>query len=248
MAFDQQWGAPPHQPTLTDTDVHVWSAALDLPETQVQWFSYLLAPDERTRAARFHFAKDRNHYTVSRGLLRTILGRYLRIEPQQVQFRYESHGKPTLICPPGKTPVRFNVSHAHGEVLMGFTRDREIGVDIELIRTIDEAEQIAERFFSAQENEVFRSLAPDVRAQAFFNCWTRKEAYIKAIGEGLSMPLDRFDVTLAPGDPALLLATRPNADEAQRWKLQSLDPVPGYVAALCIEGHDWQATCWRWPS
>lgn len=248
MAPDQQWGPPPIAPVLADTDVHVWCAALDLPATQLQWLRYVLAPDEQTRAARFHFAKDRDHFIASRGLLRTILGRYLRIEPQQVQFSYGSHGKPTLPGPDDRLPLRFNVSHAKGMALFAFTRWRELGVDIEQIRPIEEAEQIAERFFSAQENVVFRRIDPSLIEVAFFNCWTRKEAYIKARGEGLSLPLDQFDVTLAPGDPALLLATRPDPDEAKRWKLWSMDPAPGYVAALCVEGDDWQPTYWRWPS
>lgn len=247
IAFDPQWGTPPAEPTLTDQDVHVWCAALDRPAAQIDWLTGLLAQDERTRAGRFHFANDRNHYIASRGLLRSILGRYLRVAPQQIQFSYGSHGKPTLHSSTGQLPLRFNVSHTRGLALFAFTRQRELGVDVEQIRPIEEAEQIAERFFSARENVVFTSLDPAVRDQAFFNCWTRKEAYIKARGEGLSLPLDQFDVTLAPGEPPLLLATRPDADEAARWKLWSMTPASGFVGALCVEGHDWQPICWRWP-
>jgi 4'-phosphopantetheinyl transferase len=248
MSPDQHWGPPPNAPVLSDADVHVWAAPLDLPAAQTHALASLLAPDEQTRAARFHFAKDRDHFTASRGLLRTMLGRYLRIDPRLVQFSYGSHGKPTLGGPHASAPLRFNVSHTKGMALFAFTRTRELGVDLEQIRPIDEAEQIAERFFSAQENSVFRRLDRSVLEVAFFNCWTRKEAYIKARGEGLSLPLDQFDVTLAPGDPALLLATRPDPEEARRWKLWSLEPAPGYVGALCVEGHDWQPTYWRWPS
>lgn len=247
IAFDPAWGMPPAEPALTDRDVHVWCAALDRPTTQIEWLTNLLAQDERTRAGRFHFAKDRNHYIASRGLLRSILGRYLQVAPQQIQFSYGSHGKPTLHSTAAQPPLRFNVSHAGGLALFAFTRTRELGVDIELIRPIEEAEQIAQRFFSERENVVFTSLARTVHEQAFFNCWTRKEAYIKARGEGLSLPLDQFDVTLAPGEPALLLATRPDPDEASRWKLWSMEPASGYVGALCVEGHDWQPTYWRWP-
>ena len=247
MPADQSWSAPPVAPVLTDATVQVWSAGLDRSVQEQQSFAAVLAPDERQRAARFHFERDRNHFVVSRGLLRTILGRYLRIDTREVHFSYGSHGKPALVAPPDRAPLRFNVSHTHGEVLLAFTSRRELGVDIEQIRTIEDAAMIAERFFSAQENVVFRALDPQVRDQAFFNCWTRKEAYIKARGEGLSLPLDQFDVTFAPGDPARLLATRPDPTEARRWTLVSLTPAAGYIAALCVEGDDWQATCWRWP-
>jgi 4'-phosphopantetheinyl transferase len=128
------------------------------------------------------------------------------------------------------------------------TCQRELGVDIECIHAIPDAEQIAARYFSAHENAVLRSLPANQKQEAFFNCWTRKEAYIKAIGDGLAQPLAEFDVALAPGEPARLLRIKDNAQAAARWSIQALTPAPGYVAALVVKGHDWQLKCWQWSS
>ena len=148
-----------------------------------------------------------------------------------------------------RTPdaIRFNLSHSHGKALYAISRGREVGVDLEFIRCDLEAEQIAERFFSHSEIETLRALPPSLRKYAFFLCWTRKEAYIKARGEGLSMSLDQFDVSLTPGKPAALLRTNPDSDEALRWSLRDLKPASGYAAALAIRGSDFTLSCWQWP-
>ena len=143
--------------------------------------------------------------------------------------------------------IRFNLSHSHGKALYAVSRGREIGVDLEFIRGDLEAEQIAERFFSHSEIETLRALPLSLRKHAFFLCWTRKEAYIKARGEGLSLPLDQFDVSLIPGEPAALLSTQSDSDEALRWSLRNLTPASGYAAALATEGRDWTLSCWQWP-
>jgi 4'-phosphopantetheinyl transferase len=131
--------------------------------------------------------------------------------------------------------------------LYAVARGREVGIDLEFIRRDLEVEQIAERFFSRQEIATLRALPADLRRDAFFLCWTRKEAYIKARGEGLSLPLDQFDVSLIPGEPAALLSTRPDSDEALRWSLQELPLGSGYVAALAVEGRGRSFSCWQWP-
>jgi len=246
-ALRRLWTPPPADLTLSSDDVHVWRAALDQPESRIRQFAHCLSADERARAERFHFERDRRHFIVGRGLLRAILGCYLSIEPHRLEFCYGSHGKPEL----GETSVgrrlRFNLSHSQGLVLYGVTRDREIGIDLERIRPIPKAEQIAQRFFSARENAVFRALPPGQGSEAFFNCWTRKEAYIKAVGDGLARPLDRFDVSFAPGEPARLLHVEGDPQEASRWGLLALTPAAGYVAALVVEGHGWRLACWEWP-
>jgi 4'-phosphopantetheinyl transferase len=122
-----------------------------------------------------------------------------------------------------------------------------VGIDLERIRLDLAVAEIAERFFSRREVAMLRALSTDVQQQAFFRCWTRKEAYIKARGEGLSLPLDQFDVSLAPGEPAAVLGTQPDPSEASRWSLQELTPAPGYAAALAVKGHSWRLTCWQWP-
>jgi len=245
-AFDSLWGLPPSDLALSSDHIHVWCASLDQPASCVQQFAQSLSADERVRAERFHFEQHRNRFIAGRGLLRMILSYYTGIEPSRLQFCYGPHGKPALTEASSSDRLCFNLSHSQELALFAVTRDREIGVDLECVRPISDAEQIAERFFSAQENAVFRALPRNQKQQAFFNCWTRKEAYIKARGEGLSLPLKQFDVSLIPGEPAKLLSIRGDPEEASKWSLQALSPAPGYVAALAVEGHGWDLACWRW--
>jgi 4'-phosphopantetheinyl transferase len=131
--------------------------------------------------------------------------------------------------------------------LYAVARGREIGIDLEFMRCDLEVEEIAERFFSRRETATLRALPTDLRKYAFFLCWTRKEAYIKARGEGLSLPLNQFDVSLIPGEPAALLSAQPDSDEALRWSLHEMTIASGYVAALAVEGRGWSLSCWQWP-
>ncbi len=231
---------------LESSEVHVWRASLDRAAPVVQGLLKTLAPDERKRAERFYFQADRDHFIVARGTLRAILSRYLATVPDQVCFSYSRHGKPELAKEFDRSWLRFNVSHSHGLALFAISRNREIGVDLEAIRPDVAGEKIAERFFSPQEVCVLRALPRDLQDEAFFNCWTRKEAYIKAKGEGLSMPLDTFDVSLVPGESASLLSTKAEPEEASRWSLRELFPAPGFAAAVAVEGKDWQLKCWEW--
>lgn len=228
-------------------EVTVWCARLDQPASRVGSLRPVLAEDERARADRFHFEKDRTHFTVARATLRTILGGCLGIDPRQLQFSYSHYGKPSLATGSADDRLRFNVSHSGGMALFALSNNRELGVDIEFIRPDIEHDRIAERFFSPREVSVLLSLPEALRTEAFFNCWTRKEAYIKARGEGLSFPLDQFDVSLRPGEPAALLETLGDAGEAARWRLHAMDPREGYAAAIAVEGKDWRLNCWRWP-
>ena len=181
--------------------------SLDQTQSQIQSFLHTLAADEQARAERFHFERDREHFIVARGVLRAILGRYLNRAPERLSFCYGAHGKPALAGEAGADAIRFNVSHSHGVALYAVTRGREVGIDLERIRFDLAVLEIAERFFSRREVATLRTLPTEAQRQAFFRCWTRKEAYIKARGEGLSLPLDQFDVSLAPGEPAALLGT-----------------------------------------
>ena len=242
-----QWRAPPETLVLGCDEVHVWRATLDQTQSQIQSFLHNLAADEQARAERFYFERDRERFIVARGVLRAILGGYLNQAPECLSFCYRSHGKPALAGESGGDVIRFNVSHSHGIALYAVTRGREVGIDLEHIRSDLVVEEIAERFFSRREVAMLRALPTEAQRQAFFRCWTRKEAYIKARGEGLSLPLDQFDVSLAPGEPAALLGTRPDPSEASRWSLQELIPTPGYVAALAVEGRGLSLACWQWP-
>jgi len=245
--LEHPWRPPPADLTLSSNDVHVWHATLDQPVTCVQQLARTLSDDERMRAGRFYFEQDRKRFIVGRGVLRAILGRYVGIEPSRLQFCYGSQGKPYLAERFDGGTLRFNLAHSHELALYAFTRRREIGIDLEHVCAEVACEPIAARFFSPRESATLRALPATVKQKAFFTCWTRKEAYIKARGEGLSLPLDQFDVSLAPGEPATLLNMRGDPLEASRWSLQELIPSPGYVAALAVEGHGWRLACWEWP-
>ena len=246
-SFDSIWLPSPEHLSLSSSAVHVWRASLDQSSSQLARFRNTLAADERSKADRFYFRRDRDHFIAARGILRAILGRYLNKAPEDISFSYSNHGKPALVSESGADAVRFNISHSHGTALYVVTRDREIGVDLELIRDDVEVEQIAERFFSHREIAALHALPVDLRRRAFFLCWTRKEAYIKARGEGLSLPLDQFEVSIVPGEPAALVSVEHRSSEVLRWSLRELFPAADYVAALAVEGRDWNLACWQWP-
>jgi len=241
------WRSPPETLALDCDEVHVWRANLDQTPSQIQGFLHNLAADEWARAERFYFERDREHFIVARGVLRSILGRYLNRMPESLSFRYGSHGKPALAEESDGDAIRFSVSHSHGVALYAITRGREVGIDLERIRFDLAVAEIAERFFSRREAAMLRTLPTEEQSQAFFRCWTRKEAYIKARGEGLSLPLDQIDLSLAPGEPEAILGTQQDSSEASRWSLHELIPAPGYVAALAAEGQGWRLICWQWP-
>lgn len=234
---------------LDPRQVHVWVASLDRTEIERSQLVSILSDEEMDRAARFHFDRDRFHYIAGRGILRQLIGRYLNVHPAQLAFTYGEHGKPALTesFQSATQQFEFNLSHSHGMALYAFTMNRPVGVDIEQIRPLPDAHAIAERFFSAREYKQFTAVSPSLQPQAFFNCWTRKEAYIKAIGDGLTCPLDAFDVTLTPGLPAQLLQIRGSFVEAAKWKLLSLVPKPNYVGAVIARENEWQLKQWQWP-
>jgi len=243
---DQTWRLPAASLALGDDEVQVWRASLSATPERVDALAGTLAPDERLRAERFRFPRDRARYIIGRGLLRAIIARALDREPAAITFRYNAFGKPSLPDEPGRDRLHFNVSHADGVALYALARGREIGVDIERVRTDMAGGRIAERFFSPREVAALRALDPGLQHEAFAVCWTRKEAYKKARGEGIAVGLDRFDVSLAPGEPATVLASREEGEEAHRWSLHHLAPQPGYVGAVAVEGGPGRLTCWRW--
>ncbi|MFC2045944.1 4'-phosphopantetheinyl transferase family protein [Chloroflexota bacterium] len=227
-------------------EVHVWRASLDLPASRVQSLQHTLAADELTRADRYYSWQDSERFIVARGLLRAILSRYLDMAPDHLRFCYGPRGKPKLDKETGGEALRFNVTHTQGLALYAVAHGREVGIDVERIRPELVDGDIAERFFSPREVAALRTLPVALRPESFFNCWTRKEAYTKARGDGLSLPLKQFDVSLAPREPAALLSTKGDPLEAARWSLWALHPGPGYVAALAVEGHDWRLECRQW--
>jgi 4'-phosphopantetheinyl transferase len=243
---DPQWQIPPLHPILGGAAIHIWRTSLDVPPERVAALRDTLAADEQARAERFRFPIDRTRSIVARGLLRAIIARYLDREPATIAFQYSPTGKPSLRDTTESGDFHFNVSHADGVALYAISRGRAVGVDIERVRADMANERIAARFFSPREVAALRNLRPDLQSEAFFTCWTRKEAYVKARGVGITAGLDQFDVSLAPDEPAAILANR-DASEAHRpWSLYHLTPCPGYVGAVAAEGERHLLSCWQW--
>ncbi len=233
-------------PNLASDQIHVWRVPLNQNPAQIPELKEVLSPDERARAERFRFDKDRNQFIESRAALRLLLSQYLNVLPTGLTFSRAAHGKPALENGPSNSTLRFNLSRRDGLALVAVTRDREIGVDVELVRADLPFFEIAEVSFSENELATLRSLPESVQAAAFYNCWTRKEAYVKARGEGFSFPLKQFDVSLTPGATAKLLEVRGSDTEVDRWTLQELSAGDGYVAALIYEGSDATVICEDW--
>ena len=216
--------------------VSLWTASLDLPSSLLTPLMATLSEPERTRAARFHFARDHDRFIAGRGLLRRLLGRHLAMPPEQIRLMTGPNGKPELDPAFHPGDLTFNLSHSENRALFGLTYGRRIGVDIERVRPNIEIETLAERFFAPGETAALMALPEAQRVPAFFACWTRKEAYLKALGEGIGFGLDRFEVSLTPDAPPALLSTAFDPEEAMRWTLYSLDVSSDFAAAVVIEG------------
>jgi 4'-phosphopantetheinyl transferase len=233
---------------LAGRSLHLWAARLDPPAPRVAELRRLLDPDERARADRFRFDVHRRRFIVGRGFQRLLLGSYLGADPASLVYAYGPKGKPALAGRHEGAGLWFNLSNSEELALLGLDREREIGVDVEHLRPLSDLEALAERFFSAGESRTLLALPPAERIRGFFNCWTRKEAYLKAVGDGLSAPLNRFDVTLSPGEPARMLALEGSSERAAAWSLYHLEPVEGYLGAVAIEGEGWKLAGWTWEA
>lgn len=217
-------------------EVHVWRASLDQPAEVVAGLAGVLCPSERERAGRFRFERDRARYVVGRALLRRLLGGYLGVASDEVEFRYGAFEKPFLAC----DGPWFNLSHSGPVALYAFSSAAEIGVDVEVEERDYSRERIAERFYSHAEVAALRALPVSEQPSAFLRCWTRKEAFVKARGDGLSLALDSFDVSLHPDTPAALLRTAWSEQEPVQWGLEDLsDPAAGYIAAVAQRAPGW---------
>jgi 4'-phosphopantetheinyl transferase len=224
---------PVTAPPLASAEVHLWEFPLTISESALIQCAQILSPDERERAARFHFERDRRKFTVARSLMRTILAAYLKSSARTISFTYSTNGKPALA--EAASGIRFNLSHSGEMALLGVALGRDMGVDIELIRPDVETDNLARRFFSPLERDLIRNLPEAERIAAFFRCWTCKESFLKAQGIGLSRSLDSFDVEVNPKLSARLLATRPDAAEADHWFLHDVEVISNYAAALTVE-------------
>jgi 4'-phosphopantetheinyl transferase len=238
---------PSGNDVLRENEVHVWRVALDRGWEDLHALRQVLSPDERERMDRFYLEPDRRRYLVGRAVLRKLLGRSLEISPDTLRFTYSAYGRPALAADFAHTRLQFSVSHSGDLVLIAVALGRAVGVDVERIRTDIAVDEIAARFFSAHEQRTLARLAAGRQREAFFACWTRKEAYIKARGDGLNLPLDAFDVEFLPGRTARLVETRHDPGEARRWTLQELEVGEGYKAAVAVEGEG-ELKCWQWPA
>lgn len=246
MQAKDNWRVPPNHLTLPVDEVHVWRASMDVSTSDLAVFRSVLSEDEIQRAERFHFQRHCNHSIVSRGLLRTLLGRYLAMDPAALRFSYGRYGKPGLADGYNDGgSLRFNLSHSNERVLYAITYDMDVGIDIEFLHRSVKMEPVICWNCSEREKEDLQTVPTNLRRRAFFNCWTRKEAYVKARGDGLAAHMNNISVSLLPGQPTLLLETEAGEEEATRWLLKEIKPGAGYVACLAIVGHGWQVRKWK---
>jgi len=227
-------------------EAHVWMASLDQPADMVAKLSSLLSQDECQRAERFRRPADRRRFIAGRGILREIVSAYLALAPDEARFVYNKYGKPFISDDQNRGALSFNLSHSNGMALYAVARGRRVGVDIEYVREDFATLEVAERFFSKAEFEALKAAPIDQRVRAFFNCWSRKESYIKAIGMGVSYPLDGFTVSLVPDAAPALLKVDADATEAARWKMYELDAGEGYAAALIVENPPVRLRRFQW--
>ncbi len=244
--LNKVWSDPPQSLSIPGNEIHVWRISVLKPSETLKPLWDVLSEDERKRAGRFHFKKDKNLFIISHGALRNILSRYLKVEPCEIKYHADSHGKPKLHEEIKTIDLRFNLSHSSGLAMCAVGLGRDLGIDVQFIKDGFRGREIAERFFSSAEVSELFILPQHQQGKAFFRCWTRKEAFIKARGMGLSIPLNQFAVSLAPGQPAALLNTRWDARETGRWTLEDIDAGQGYAAAIAVAGHGLELKYWNW--
>jgi 4'-phosphopantetheinyl transferase len=220
---------------LSIDNIHVWWASLNASKQVVDALSELLSHDEYERAARFVFPRDRERFVVARAMLRNTLSHYLDQHPRDISFRYGPHGKPYLSAKSNAVRLEFNLTYSRDLALCAVSYERRVGIDMEYLRPITDLTKFASVAFSRAEQIELASLADEQRVLGFFNGWTRKEAYVKARGDGLRMPLDLFDVSLTPGAPAALLASRFEPGDIDRWLFYPITSVEGYTGAVVVE-------------
>ena len=226
-----------------DRAVHLWMFELACNFQTIARLKKFLNQAEWQKVLRFCFERDRNSYIAGRGLLRLILGLYLDKSPSNIHFDYGPQGKPVL-AKQHVSSLNFNLSHSNNLVLLAFSCNRDVGVDIEYHRYLMDWQGIAKYYFAPGEQSALKKLPPEQQQHAFFDCWTRKEAYIKALGGGLSIPLDQFEVSLAPNQPARLISVEGKTEKSKRWSMVGIDTQSNYSAALVVEGPPPQMHTW----
>ncbi len=226
--------------------IHLWKTDLDVTPPELSSLEQTLDPGERERGNRFRFPRHRRRFVAARGVLRDVLSTYVALAPEDLQFSYSEAGKPELAAEQNPDGVRFNLSHAHELALIAISRGAPVGVDLEHRRDLDDVFGLAQRHFSPIELAELSALPRELWEAGFFACWTRKEAYVKATGEGLSTALDRFAVSVSPHEPPQLLHVDGDPERARGWRLMDVSPAPDYVATLAVQREDWQLVTHHW--
>jgi 4'-phosphopantetheinyl transferase len=258
------WPSCSDAPPLADNETHVWATTLSVTADALGQFSATLSADEKERANKFKFEKHRNRYIAGRGALRAILEQYSDARAAELRFDYLTNGKPAFAQDFAGAGIHFNLAHTEDLALVAVTRIGLVGVDVECVRPVKDVDELVARFFSVRENELFQKVPDDQKPAAFFNLWTRKEAMLKATGEGITRSLSLVEVSFLPGEPARLLAIAGDAKAAEEWFLQALLPAPGFVGAATVQlrtsniehrtsnaelgnrGEKVNVRCWRW--
>lgn len=230
------------------SNVHLWSASLDVRDRVKDALSQSLSLDEWKRANDFVLEKDRRNFIVARGILRDILAGYLHCHSRQIRFHYLPHGKPELLLSEASVRFEFNLSHSSGLLVLAVSVGRKVGVDVERVRRLPNLDQIASNSFSNYEQTELSDLSGEDKLLGFFRCWTRKEAYLKARGDGLLIPLDKFDMSLAPDNPIGMLFNRLDPNEVSRWSFYTFIPEQGFIGALAMEGQGAAPEFKRWTA
>ena len=240
------WHRPQTAPILNRDDVHVWRVPLDVSQDVVAVLVALLSDDENARVRPMLCDEIARRFIVSHGALRKILALYVDESPEHIRFVTDARGKPHLASTTGAPAVCFSLSHSGEFALCAVANGRDVGVDVEQIRPISAWREITERYFSGQEREALDAISPDQALEAFFQGWTRKEAYSKALGQGVSSRWTQFSVSLTPGEVVELPGTGTKAGNDDRFTLCPLEPGVGYVAAVAAQGTGWHLHCWHW--
>ena len=242
------WQHPPQQPILSNNQVHVWRANLELSTTDIEQLATCLSTDEIARANKFHFPKHRRRFIAARGILRHLLGNYIQLSPNIIEFEYGDRGKPRLATSVADSSLQFNVSHSEEYALYGFTHHHLIGVDLEYLREMKDAVKLAERFFSPREFKLLTSYASEQQREVFFKLWTAKESYLKAIGTGLTNSLASIDISFDQAGNPKLLAIEEDLEATANWVMYPCVPETNYVATVAIKTltNSQQIDFWNW--
>lgn len=244
-SWASKWKVQSKPVILQNNEVHIWLVDIKNNVHDLEFYCKLLFAEELDQANRFHFEKDRIRHVITHGILRLLISRYLGIKPDEILFTYNKRRKPEIVNKSNKK-LCFNLSHSGNYILFAFSWDRKLGIDIELEKQIKDADGIIERFCSEHEKKEYFSFPPESRSKIFFNCWTRKEAYIKARGDGLYFPLENFSVSIDPLKPPLLLEVKDEPHEKEHWYFHDIIADKDYSSCLAIESKEIEILYFNW--